>query len=108
MKVDSFYHYKVAHIVLAKKADNISNGNIVSAIGSKADMSSANHSIRDSVENSKEILKTVNIPLPSSATLYIKKELDGTSGTSGIPQGLKATIKFFDNTLPQPTSVVNC
>ena len=54
MKVDSFYHYKVARILLAKKADNISNGNIVSAIGSKADMSSANYSICDSAENSKE------------------------------------------------------
>ena len=36
------------------KVDDIPNGNIVSAIGSKADMSSTNHSIRDSAENSKE------------------------------------------------------
>ncbi|MBE6769169.1 MAG: hypothetical protein E7548_00240 [Ruminococcaceae bacterium] len=69
---------------MAKKADNISNGNIVSAIGSKADMSSANHSICDSAENIKENFKNRGYSFDESGR-QIKNSRTGYKSEPRLP-----------------------
>ncbi len=67
------------------KADDIPNENIVSVIGSKADMSSTNHSIRDSAKNSKENFENreysfdINENLPSK---LLANDLIADTGSS--------------------------